>query len=232
MNGNTRKKSYESLVACLCKFNLVDQALTTAELAADESGADVTTFHPIISVLTRRKDFERAWRVVDIMKSRNIARDVLCYNFFLTAYAFTGDLTPCVDVLKKMAEEGLKSDARTYDALVLGACKTGKIGGAIVIMRKMVECRVEPIYATYAHVIGAMVKLGLYTQAVKFVMSYAGKDKKLDSHNFGLLAVRLTAKNQMDEAKSVMEEMAKRDLVIGETVKKIYDQIVGTGNKI
>ncbi|PWA61754.1 tetratricopeptide repeat (TPR)-like superfamily protein [Artemisia annua] len=214
LNGNTRKKAFESLVACLCKFNFVDQALTTAELAADESAADVTTFHPILSVLTRRKDFERAWRVVDVIKAKKIPRDVMCYNFFLTAYAFTGNLRPCVDVLRKMAEEGLKADARTYDALVLGACKQGKMGGAIVIMRKMVESGVEPIYATYAHVIGGMVKLGLYTQAVKFVMSFAGKDKKLDSHNFGLLAVRLMAKKQTDEAESVMEEMAKRGLVM------------------
>nr|GFC81243.1 hypothetical protein [Tanacetum cinerariifolium] len=105
LNGNTRKKSYESLIACLCKLNLVDQALTTAELAAEKSGADVTTFHPIISLLTRQKNFARAWSVVEVMKSKNIVRDVACYNFFLTAYAVNGNLTPCVDVLKRMADE-------------------------------------------------------------------------------------------------------------------------------
>nr|GEW72373.1 hypothetical protein [Tanacetum cinerariifolium] len=182
-----------------------------------------------VDMTSDRNDSDRLERWA---RSRFRRLDGWCSGFGLGAYAVNGNLTPCVDVLKRMADEGLKADARTYDALVLGACKAGKMGGAIVIMRKLVEGGIEPIYATYAHVIGGMVKLGYYAQAVKFVMSYEGKDKKLDSHNFGLLAVRLVVKKQMDEAKNVLEEMVKRDLVMDETVKKIYDQIVGTGNKI
>ncbi|KAK1414195.1 hypothetical protein QVD17_29936 [Tagetes erecta] len=225
---NCRKKCYESLVSSLCKMQFVDEALTVAEdaTAGGKNAADASTFHPIISFLTRKKNFDHAWRVIEVMKAKNIARDVTCYNFFLTAYSVAGDLRSNVEVLKTMVHEGLKADARTYDALVLGACKAGKIDGAIAILRRMLEDGVKAMYATYAHVIGSLVKLGYCEQAVKFVMSYSGKDKKLDSHNFGLLATRLMALEKEDEVKYVLEEMVKRELDMGKVLQSYYDQNV------
>ncbi|MFS7968829.1 hypothetical protein Hanom_Chr09g00802131 [Helianthus anomalus] len=62
--------------------------------------------------------------------------------------------------------------------------------GAVAILRMMVDDGVEALYATYAHVIRGLVRLDYCAQAVEFVMSYGGKDKRLASHNFGLLATR------------------------------------------
>ncbi|KAL8251921.1 hypothetical protein R6Q59_035614 [Mikania micrantha] len=224
-----RKKAYESLVSRLCKMQLPDVALRVVEAAAAAGGShtvDASTFHPIISVFTRKKDFQHAWRVVELMKTKNIARDVTCYNFFLTSYSVVGDLKSNVDVLSKMAEDGVNADARTYDALVLGACKLGKMDGVMAILRRMLEDGVEAMYATYAHVIGSLVRLDYCAQAVEFVMSYGGKDKKLDSHNFGLLASRLIAVKKIDEAKYVLEEMVKRSLDLGENLQLYYNQNV------
>ncbi|KAM0014390.1 putative tetratricopeptide-like helical domain superfamily, pentacotripeptide-repeat region of PRORP [Helianthus debilis subsp. tardiflorus] len=225
---NCRKKSYESLITRLCKLQLIDEALRAAEAASAVGihGGDATTFHPILSVVTRKKDFDLGWRVVKIMKANNIARDVTCYNFFLTAYSVSGDLRSNVVVLKKMAQEGLNADARTYDALVLGACKVGKMDAAVAILRRMVDDGVEALYATYAHVIGGLVRLDYCAQAVEFVMSYGGKDKKLDSHNFGLLATRLIGVKKVEEAKYVLEEMVNRDLDMSENLQKYYSEDV------
>ncbi|KAK9048675.1 hypothetical protein SSX86_032359 [Deinandra increscens subsp. villosa] len=209
-------------------MHLIDEALRVADEAAagGSHGADASTFHPILSLLTRKKNFEQGWRVMEIMKAKNIARDVTCYNFFLTSYSVTGDLRSSVDVLKKMADEGLKADARSYDALVLGACKVGKMDGAMAILRRMLEDGVEAMYSTYAHVIGSLVRLDYYAQGMKFVMSYGGKDRKLDSHNFGFLANRLIAMKKVDEVKYVLEEMMKRELDMDENLQTYYNQNV------
>lgn len=225
---HARKKAYESLIAQLCKLQRVDDALRVAEEASDD--ADFTTFHPILSFLTRKKDFDHAWHVVELMKAKNIARDVTCYNFFLTSYSIARDLGSNVDVLKKMDEEKLKPDARTYDALVLGACKIEKMDGAMAILGKMLEDGVEAMYSTYAHVIVTLVRLGYCAQAVEFVVSYEGKDKKLDSHNFGLLAIRLISMEKVDEAKYVLEEMVKRDIDLGERLEIYYNENVKVSN--
>ncbi|XP_071732255.1 pentatricopeptide repeat-containing protein At2g40240, mitochondrial [Rutidosis leptorrhynchoides] len=233
LNGkNIRIKSYESLISCLCKNHLIEEALRVAEVAAAggasaaEAVANASTFHPILSLLTRKKVFDRAWSVIEIMKSKKIARDVTCYNYFLTAYSVAGDLRSNVDVLKKMAEEGIKADARTYDALVLGACKGGKMDGAMAIMRKMEDDGVEAMYATYAHIIVKLVNLDYCAQAVKFVMSYAGRDSKLDLHNFGLLAARLLDAKKVDETKCVLQEMVKRKLNLSDKLSNFYNQNV------
>ncbi|KAL4588049.1 hypothetical protein LXL04_000927 [Taraxacum kok-saghyz] len=225
--GHCRKSAYDSLISWLCKIKLTDAALQVADKAIrGKYGADASTFHPLLSVLTRKKNFDEAWRVIEIMKSNRIPRDITSYNFFLTSYSVTGNLSPCVDVLRKMGEEGLKADARTYDALVLGACKAGKMNGAMAILRRMLDDGVEAMYSTYAHVIGNLVRLGYCAQAVEFVMSYGGKDQKLDSHNFGLLAARLIAIEKVDEAKNVVEEMVKRDIQLGEKLKAFYNDNV------
>ncbi|KAI3757832.1 hypothetical protein L6452_05375 [Arctium lappa] len=219
--GHCRKSAYDSLIARLCKMQLADAALRVAEeLLREKYGADACTFHPILSLLSRNKRLDEAWRVIEIMRSKGIARDVTCYNFLLTSYSVTGDLRSGVGVLKRMAEEGLKADARSYDALVLGACKAEKMDGAIAILRRMLDDGVEAMHSTYAHVIGNLVRLGYCAQAVKLVMSYGGKDKKLDTHNFGLLASRLIGVKKVDEAKYVLEEMVKRDLEMGEKLQE------------
>ncbi|XP_024971535.1 pentatricopeptide repeat-containing protein At2g40240, mitochondrial-like [Cynara cardunculus var. scolymus] len=221
--GYCRKSAYDSLIVRLCKMQLIDSALRVAEeLIRGKYGADACTFYPILSLLSRQKNFDEAWRVLEIMKTKGIARDVTCYNHMLTSYSITGDLRSSVDVLKKMAEEGVKADARTYDALVLGACKMEKMDGAIAILRRMLDDGVEAMHSTYAHVIGNLVRLGYCAQAVKLVMGYGGKDKKLDTHNFGLLASRLISVKKMDEAKYVLEEMVKRDLEMGEKLKDFF----------
>ncbi|KAJ9545637.1 hypothetical protein OSB04_025344 [Centaurea solstitialis] len=223
--GHCRKSAYDSLISRLCKLRLTDAALRVATsddlaVAGKHAAGDARTFHPILSLLTRKKNFNEAWRVIEIMRSRGIARDVTCYNYFLTAYSVAGDPRSGVGVLKKMAEEGLKADARTYDALVLGACKLGKVDAAVAVMRRMVEDGVVGMHSTYAHVIGGLVRLGYCAQAVELVMSYGGRDKKLDEHNFGLLASRLMDVNKVDEGKFVLDEMVKRDLEMGEKLKE------------
>lgn len=223
--GHCRKSAYDSLISWLCKTKLIDSALRVAdEVVHGKYGADASTFHPIVSLLTRKKNFDEAWRVIEIMRANSISRDITCYNFFLTSYSITGNLKSCVDVLRKMDEEGLKADARTYDALVLGACKAGKMDGAMAILRRMLDDGVEAMYATYAHVIGNLVRLGYSAQAVEFVKNYAGKDKKLDSHNFGLLATRLIAVEKVDEARNVLKEMVKRDIQMGEKLQDFYNE--------
>ncbi|XP_076953484.1 pentatricopeptide repeat-containing protein At2g40240, mitochondrial-like [Bidens hawaiensis] len=224
--SHARKKAYESLISRLCKLQLIDSALHVAETAAGKHAADASTFHPILSFVTRKKNFDLAWRVVEVMKANNVARDVTCYNFLLTSYSVAGDLKSTAGVLRIMETKGVRADARTYDALVLGACKAGKVDGAIGIMVRMVEEGVGALYATYAHVIGSLVKLGYCAQAVEFVVGYSGKDKKLDSHNFGLLASRLMGVKKMDEVKYVLEEMVKRELDMDESLQNYYNENV------
>ncbi|XP_011024995.1 PREDICTED: pentatricopeptide repeat-containing protein At2g40240, mitochondrial-like [Populus euphratica] len=90
--------------------------------------------------LTRKKNMERSWRLIEIMAEPGILPDITTLNYLLTAYCFKGDLTAANGVVKRIEEEGLGVDSRAYDVPVLDACKEGKMEGTLVVLRRM-ECR-------------------------------------------------------------------------------------------
>ncbi|KAI5670459.1 hypothetical protein M9H77_10823 [Catharanthus roseus] len=228
-NGFPRKSAHDCLIAQLCRLPRMQDAVRVAEIMVRKQyGANATTFHPILNALTRKKAMDEVWRVMEMMRVCEIEPDVTAYNSILTAYCFSGDLNSAASVLSRMVEEGKVADTRTYDALVLGACRAGKIEGALRLLRRMAYEGVLPLYSTHAHVINAMVKNGYYAQAVEFVMSFAGKDKGLDTENFEILGVRLINSKRDYEAKFVVEEMVRRGLAMGEKLKDFYHVLCAT----
>ncbi|KAL6977493.1 hypothetical protein U1Q18_026292 [Sarracenia purpurea var. burkii] len=222
--GFARKSAYDAVISRLSRLHRTDEALTlAAEMIRGGFGANACTFHPILNALTKKKKMEEAWRVMDLMRENQIWPDLMAYNNFLTGYCFAGDLTSAAGLLTRMAEDGLRADSRTYDALVLGACRAGKVEGALVVLRRMEDEGVPALYSTHAHVIGGLLGLGYYAQAVEFVMVFAGRDKGLDTENFGLLASRLINSKSFDKAMFVLEEMRKMGLKLSDKLKGFYD---------
>lgn len=224
--GLTRKHSFDSLILALSRVRRTDEALRVAdEMLRRRYGANAVTFHPILNALAKKKKnrLKEAWRVVDLMKENEIDMDITGYNYILTAYCCAGDMKSATDLVERIEEEKLKPDSRTYDALVLGACRVAKVEGALMLMRRMEEDGEKAIlFSTHSHVIGGILKLGYFEQAVEFVMSYAGRDKALDTHSFGSLASRLIALSRFQEARLVLMEMEKRDLAMGDKLKEFH----------
>ncbi|CAI9111930.1 OLC1v1012277C1 [Oldenlandia corymbosa var. corymbosa] len=222
-NGFLKKSSHDSLIMRLSKLHRIPEALHVAEvMVRNNYGPNACTFHPILICLTKKKEMDKAWRILEVMKEYKIAPDLTAYNYLLTAYCHSGNITSAAYVLTKMEEGKLGADTRTYDALVLGACRAGKIDGALMLLRRMVDEGTSPLYSTHTHVINAMVRNGYCSQAMDFVMSFAGKDKELDSENFGVLATRLIRLEKLEEAKFILKEMKRRGINTGNKLKDFY----------
>ncbi|XP_047325664.1 pentatricopeptide repeat-containing protein At3g56030, mitochondrial [Impatiens glandulifera] len=223
--GLTRKHSFDSLILALSRVRRTDEALLVAdEMLKRRYGANAVTFHPILNTLAKKKQLKEAWRVVDLMRENDIHMDITGYNYILTAYCCAGDMKSATDLLERMEEEEkLQADSRTYDALVLGACKVGKVEGALMVMRRMEEDGEKAIlFSTHGHVIWGMLRVGCFEQAIEFVMSYAGRDKALDTQSFGSLASRLIGFRKFQQARLVLMEMEKRDLPMGDKLREFY----------
>ncbi|XP_073131109.1 pentatricopeptide repeat-containing protein At2g40240, mitochondrial-like [Henckelia pumila] len=218
----TRKHAHDGVVAQLARLHRPGEALRVAETMANKNyGATSVTFHPILSVLTRRKEMEAAWRVVEVMRVLKVKRDVTALNYILTAYCCAGELAAAADVLVKLEEEGVNADARTYDALVLGACKARKLEVALRVIRRMAENGKAAMHSTHGHVVKEMVRCGYVAQAAEYVKIFAGRDRRLDAENFEFLASGLIKVKRIDEAESFVQEMKKRSLPISNGLKKI-----------
>lgn len=222
--GFTRKSAYDSLIARLCRLGRVDESLRLVdEMARGGFGLNACSFHPILNALTRKRKLEEAWRVMDLMKTFGVPPDLTAYNYFLMTYCFAGDLAMAARTLRMMEEESMKADTRSYDALVLGACKAGKVEGALMLLRRMEDDGMPMLASTRNYVIDAMLSVGCYDQAMKFVGIYSGKDTWLDTESFGCLANRLIKLNRVEEAMSVLEDMKRLGLRMGDTLKQFYE---------
>ncbi|GKU92154.1 hypothetical protein SLEP1_g5921 [Rubroshorea leprosula] len=222
--GLARNTAFESLIARLCKLGWIDDALQVLDaMSIGDCRFTAFSFYPILQALTKKGKVEEAWRVMERMREVGVPPDLTAYNYFLTSHCYDGNLRAASEVMKRIEEEGLGTDARTYDALVLGACRAGKVEGALMVLGKMVDDGFHVMYCTHVHVIKALLKLGYYDQAVRFVLIFAGKDEKLDTESFGVLAHKLITCGRLDEAKRVLEEMVKRGLKMGAKLSKFYE---------
>ncbi|QHO32665.1 Pentatricopeptide repeat-containing protein [Arachis hypogaea] len=69
------------------------------------------------------------------------------------------DVAAAAGVLKKMEEDSVGADARTFDALVLGTCKVKKVDGAMMLVRRMVDDGVLILYSTHMFVIRGLLQM-------------------------------------------------------------------------
>ncbi|EEF49784.1 pentatricopeptide repeat-containing protein, putative [Ricinus communis] len=218
--GIPRMSAYNMLIARLCKLDRIQESLHIVHIMADEQyGLSTCSFHPILSSLTQKKKMEDSWKVIEMMRAIGVLPDLTAFNYLLTAYCYNGNLVDACKVMKRIEEEGLGADARTYDALVLGACRTGKVEAALVVLRRMVDDGVHVLYSTHVHVINALLRLGCYVQATKFVMIFGGRDIAFDTEIFGILASKLIKLERFEEAKLVLKEMEERGLVMGDKLR-------------
>ncbi|MED6203772.1 hypothetical protein PIB30_002536 [Stylosanthes scabra] len=234
-HGVTRKTAFDSLVIRLCKLNRVDDALHVIEyMARDDAGCcrpSATTFYPVLNHLTRQKALDQARRVVDFMSKLGVKLDLTGHKYFLSAHCYAGDVAAAAGVLKKMEEDGIGADARTFDALVLGACKVKKVDGAIVLVRRMVDDGVPILYSTHMFVIGGLLRMNCYEQALSYVKGFGGKDKALDAELFRCLPSKLVGLNRFKEAVIVLEEMDQRGLPMGSKLRIFYEKNAGNEDK-
>lgn len=229
--GFAKKGAYDSLIARLSKLDHTRHALRVAKImAAENVGINAVSFHPILNYVSR-KNADEAMGVLEMMREIKVWPDVTSYNYVLTAYCCDGKLKEAVKLVDEMDENGVVYDSRTYDALVLGACKVKRVDGGLVLLRRMVDEGVPALYSTHINVINALLKMGYYGQAVEFVLIYAGRDKAMDHECFGVLARRLISLKRFDEAKLVLEEMRSRGLEIAGKLSEaveIWDGNLGT----
>uniref|UniRef100_A0A803P1A8 Pentatricopeptide repeat-containing protein-mitochondrial domain-containing protein n=1 Tax=Cannabis sativa TaxID=3483 RepID=A0A803P1A8_CANSA len=222
--SQTRNSAFNALISRLCKLGKIEESLRVIDsMARVDCNLNACSFYPIVKVLARSNKIEEAWRVVDLMRCLRVVPDSMIYNYILMTHCANGDLSASAVVLTRMEEQKMKANGRIYDALVLGACRAGKVEGALVILRRMEDDGVPMLLSTRLYVIDALLSLGYYDQAIKFVRTYCGKDAWLDNESFGCLAFRLLKLKRKDEARLVLEEMKERKLEMRHALLKFQE---------
>ncbi|KAK9697356.1 hypothetical protein RND81_08G032200 [Saponaria officinalis] len=218
-SGTPRRSAFDCFVKRLCILGLLDHALQVLDkMRQRKLELNSYTYNPVIQSLIKNRPVKEAVKVLEGMKNNGVEPDTTSYNYLLTAYCMRRDVGSAVGVLERMT----KGDARTYDAMVIGTCRVGKVEGAVAIVRAAVDDGVTLMHCTYEHVIKALLDAGYYEQGLKFVLCFAGRVKKLDDVNFDFLGKCLIELKRFDEAKMVVDEMKKRGLFMSEKVKEFW----------
>ena len=107
---------------------------------------------------------------------------------------------------------------------------SGKVEGAMVVVRRMVDDGVPMLYSTHMCIIGTLLKMKCYELAMKYVRVFVGKDKLLDSELLGCLACKLVNLKRVKEGMSVLEEMKQKGVPMGHKLNKFYEMNAGNEN--
>lgn len=128
-----------------------------------------------------------------------------------------------------MLDLGLVADSLTFDSLVLGACRVGRLEAAVALLRRMVEDGVKVMDCTYSNVISGLLGAGRYWEAVEFVKAVGGGESRLDKVNFGFLGRALVRRKRWEEVKAVLREMEERGLEIEGKLKDLHETHLSQG---
>ncbi|KAL4189608.1 hypothetical protein AMTRI_Chr08g208020 [Amborella trichopoda] len=222
--GTARKNAFNALVAALCKAgNIGDARHVIDEMLENSHGADVCTFHPLISIFSRMREKEKVEELFDLMRGRGIKIDVACYNFLLSSLCYEGKLDEAAELLGQMGQEKIKGDSRTYDALVFGACKVGKLDGAIDLINTMRGEGITVLYCTYHHVISGFLRAGSFEDALGFASSIENEGAAIE--NLELLGRRCVKGKMVAEASMVAREMKSRGFEVGEKLRRYVEEM-------
>ncbi|XP_074283420.1 pentatricopeptide repeat-containing protein At3g56030, mitochondrial [Silene latifolia] len=223
--GVPRANACNALVRRLCKVGLLNNALQVLDEMCDRRLEHTAwSFRPVLETFVRQGELQKAVAFLKTMKEFGVALDTGSFNCVLREYCYLGDVNHAVELLEMMVrEEGLKGDAWTYDAMVLGACKAGKVDAAMAVMRSAIDDDVKLLNLTYEHVIRALMEDGYFEHTLKFVMVCAGRDKSFNGEMFNFLATGLIKYERFDKAKMVVEEMSKRGLVMHKKIQEFHE---------
>ncbi|KAJ8552066.1 hypothetical protein K7X08_028509 [Anisodus acutangulus] len=92
---------------------------------------------------------EKAFRVVEEMREKDITPDVITYTSLIGRLGLVGQPDKARDILKEMKEYGCYPDVAAYNAAIRNFCIAKRIGDAYSLMDEMVRNGLNPNATTY-----------------------------------------------------------------------------------
>lgn len=209
-----RRDAYEMLIASLCRNNYVNAALMVLEkMASSDCAPRLSTYRPLIKLYCRKNKMDKVQEIFEMMKDS--PQDSLCYNLVLSALCDRKKFEEVTQFHQSMVERGCKPDAHTYNIMIRAACKMGNIEGAIQLLDRLKEEGINPLYASYWHLLDSLLQSKGFDEAHSFLIQQCGNDSKLDTSNYNYFIGACRKSGRQEEFHNLLLEKKVNGVGVG-----------------
>lgn len=167
--------TYSSLLTAYAKRGDIDGVIDLLEFAKSNGVVRPTTLmlNSMIVALARSSDMDGALKALDqtvqaVQKGKAVGSLTPCFNTVLTAFAWRRDFKSAMATYRRMQEENVPLDERSYGALILVLCLFRQSPSAHKILRSVMPANgIRPLAFHYAILTSGYLGQELYSEAVK-----------------------------------------------------------------
>ncbi|XP_047981514.1 pentatricopeptide repeat-containing protein At4g01030, mitochondrial [Salvia hispanica] len=122
---------------------------------------NVFAWNAMISGYSFKGDFEKADKLMKLMKGEGVEPDLVTYNSMVSGYSVAGRIDEALDMMKQIKNSGLAPNVVSWTALISGSCQNGYHRQALDFFYQMQAEGVKPNSATIATLCRACAGLSL-----------------------------------------------------------------------
>lgn len=128
-------------------------------------------FELVIAAISKRGQWRRAFRLLELMDEMNVSKTVVTYNTVISACARSKEVGMAKNLLHRMRKENIRPDEVSYNS-VIGACaSTAQWKEALSVLD---QCYREP---------GVTPNIYIYTNAMRYALPKKKKKKTTTTTN-------------------------------------------------
>ena len=182
---------------------------------------NIQVYNSVIRVCAEACDLDRAFKLLEQVKSEDIERTVVTYGSLMTACERVGDVEGASKVFRSMKDDGITPNEIIYGAAI-SCCRKGKEPErALLLLRKMIQEGLSPNAATFNTVIVAQAEGKSRSDMERAILIYKlmkskkyGSDKaRPNRQTYSLLVNFFATKLQPNMAEAFLTKMREDGLV-------------------
>lgn len=208
VGGSCQTSGIWSLIEMFC----VSGSFDIAEFVIGTAGRKVKHYNVLIREFCRRRDCERAWKLLKGMKQNGCAPNITSYNMVISCLCTNGKFAEATQLLEAIEKDYGLPDASTCDIFINFLCKRGHFDLALEFLDRMTGRGIEPCIASNAAIIKAYFRSKKYEEAHKFVVDSVTKQRYSSNANYSLLAALHLKKGNVLQASKILHEMMDKGL--------------------
>jgi pentatricopeptide repeat protein len=191
------------MYGCLMKFAVeCGRTELSRELSKKVPSMDIQNYMSLIRAAGRERDVDRAFQIMEKMKSAGVAVDLSAYTCVLDVCVSAGKMPRAKDLLADMQKLGAL-DTVAYNTMLKGYCSAGDISGAKSMLLEMRAAGVMPNEISYNSLINAAAKSGNFKEAWATVETMEAAGFPVDNYTLSIMLKALKKSPVAGDAQKV-----------------------------
>ncbi|KAH7655386.1 HCP-like protein [Dioscorea alata] len=182
-----------------------------ADPESNPSAVAVQVYNAMMGVYARAARFNDVQKLLEEMKSRSIAPDLVSFNTLINAKAKAGLMVPgsARELLQQVRNAGLRPDTITFNTLISACSHSLSFSEAVEVFESMEASKCQPDLWTYNGMVSVYARCGMARDARRVFDELSQRGFSPDAVTYNALLYAFARDGDVEEVERVCEQMVK-----------------------